>query len=125
MLQRLTVIRKHEKKIEKAKFKEENFQINYETDIVTLSNLIKSDVKKFLNPQDIKESNLTKEDADYFLKEILGFEEGENLDFSNPLGTLPPIVKTPRKRGALKNKHNSLSRKSSPRKEDPYLSERK
>ena len=97
LLQRYTVIRKHQKKLEKAKQKEENFQLNYETDIVTLSNLLKSDIKKFLNPQNINESNLNKEDAEYFLKEIVGYEEGENLDFTNPLGLLPPITKTPKK----------------------------
>lgn len=47
MLERLKEVRKHEKKQEKKKRKEDNFELNYMRDLVTLSTLMKSDIKKY------------------------------------------------------------------------------
>lgn len=75
--------------------KEETHEINYMKELVTLQMLVKSDLKKFMAPQDDHEII---EDTDAFLHDILGYNENSNFEISDGFKAFPPI------KPALKNK---------------------
>jgi hypothetical protein len=95
MLQRLKEIRKFEKKKKMKLIKEETHEINYMKELVTLQMLAKSDLKKFMAPQD---DNEIVEDTDAFLTDILGYNENSNFELSDGFKVFPPI------KPVLKNK---------------------
>lgn len=79
--------------------------MNFEKDIVTLSNLYKSDLKKFLKPNGGEDDDIS-ENTEYFLREIIGFDESEeNFDYTDGFKSFPPIQGSMKgNKGVMKNK---------------------